>query len=203
MTLKLYYAPNTRAGRPRWLLEELEVPYELVRLDPAARENRRPEYLALNPTGHVPTLVDGDQPIFESLAICLYLADKFPEKGLAPAPSDPGRGAYLQWAVYSMVSLEREVDTLTSHTVALPQDQRVAAVADTARKNLLDAAAHVEAALEGKEYLAGDRFSAADVMTSSVLGWAKLIGVLADRPRLLEYVRRCVSRPAARRSRTD
>ena len=90
--MKLYYAPHTRASRPRWLLEELGVPYELVRVDVAHQENRQAPYLLINPLGHVPALVDGDMTIIESAAICMYLADKFPEKKMAPAVGSPPRG---------------------------------------------------------------------------------------------------------------
>src|SRR5216684_3336120 len=87
--MQLYFAPRTRASRPRWLLEELEVPYELVKLDLSKQESRTPAYLALHPFGEVPVLVDGDVTLFESSAICLYLADRFPEKRLAPSLGSP------------------------------------------------------------------------------------------------------------------
>ena len=77
--MKLYYAPQTRATRPRWLLEELEVPYELIRISLAQGEQKKPEYLKIHPHGLVPALVDGGVTLFESSAICLYLADKFPK----------------------------------------------------------------------------------------------------------------------------
>lgn len=203
MGLKLYYATATRSTRPRWLLEELGVPYEMVRLDPSKQENRSPEYLGLNPGGHVPTLVDGDRAIFESLAIILYLADKFPEKGLAPLPSDPDRAAYLQWSVFAMVTLEKEVDAWSKHTRRLPEPERIPAAAELARRTFLREVETVEAALEGKEFLVGGRFTAADVVMASVLGWAKVLGLIEERPRLLDYVRPLVSRPAAKASRAD
>ena len=81
--MKLYFAPRTRAVRARWLLEELGVPYELIKLDLARQENTTPAYLAVHPLGEVPALVDGDVTLLESLAICLHLADRFPEKHLA------------------------------------------------------------------------------------------------------------------------
>jgi glutathione S-transferase len=102
-----------------------------------------------------------------------------------------------------MVTVEKEVDAFNKHTRRLPEAERIPAVAEAARRNLLEAAAPIEAALEGKEWLVGGRFTAADLMTSAVLGWAKLLGILSDRPRLEDYVRRCVSRPAAKRSRVD
>jgi len=202
--MKLYYVPATRSTRPRWLLEELEVPYELVRLDSTAKENKQPEYLAINPTGHVPALVDDDgSAIFESLAICLHLADKFPEKGLAPPIGDPERGRYLTWSVFSMVSIEKSVDVYNKHTVRLPEPERVPSVAATMARTFHEDAAVVEAALAGKEYLVCGRFTVADLMMSATLGWAKLLGLLAEHPVLEEYVRRNLARPAAKRGRKD
>jgi glutathione S-transferase len=201
--VKLYYVPMTRAGRARWMLEELEVPYELHRLEVSAKENRQPAYQALNPLGQVPTLVDGDVVIYESLAICLYLADKYLEKGMAPPPSSPLRGPYYQWSVFSMVTVEKAVDQVNQHTVRLPEAQRVPAMAEAGRARFRDVAAVVDAALGDRELLVGDRFNAADLMMAAVLGWGKLFGLLAGFPRLEAYVRRHVGRPAAKRSRAD
>ena len=129
--MKLYYVPNTRAHRCRWLLEELEVPYELHRLDLAAGEHKQPPYLELQPHGAVPVLVDGETVVFESAAICLYLADRFPERGLAPRAGDPARGAYYQWLVYSISELEPPVALTFAHKVRLPEANRVPAMVVT------------------------------------------------------------------------
>src|SRR5688572_28976588 len=104
--MKLYFAPRTRSVRPRWLLEELGVPYELVRLDLPKQEGRTAAHLALHPFGEVPVLVDGDVTLFEPTAICIYLADRFPEKRLAPPPGSPDRGPYLQWLLFAEVTLD-------------------------------------------------------------------------------------------------
>jgi glutathione S-transferase len=201
--VKLYYVPKTRSTRPRWLLEELGIPYELVRVDVAARENRTAGYLALNPLGHVPTLVDGDTVIYESLAICLYLADRFPDKGLAPHASSPGRGAYLAWMVFAVVTVERVVEQAFDHTVRLPEADRLPRLADEARARFLDIATVLDGALAGRDYLVGDRFSAADLLMGSVLSWGRTIGLLAEQPRLDAYTQGLIARPAARRSRAD
>ena len=103
--MKLYYAPQTRAGRVRWMLEEIGAPYELVRLDMSKGDHKKPEYMKIHPHGAVPALADGDLAMFESAAICAYLADKFPEKRLAPPVGTPPRGLYYQWMIYSMATL--------------------------------------------------------------------------------------------------
>ena len=201
--MKLYYVPMTRAGRARWMLEELEVPYELHRLDVTTQENKGAAYRAIHPLGQVPALVDGDVTVFESLAVLLYLADKYPEKGLAPPVGSPLRGAYYTWSVYSMVTVERAVDQVNQHTVRLPAAERVPAAAEAGRARFREAAEVVDRALDGRPYLIGDGFTAADLMMASVLGWGRLMGMLGDQPRLEDYVKRHVSRPAAKRSRAD
>src|SRR5262245_45870944 len=123
--LKLYYAPQTRAGRPRWLLEEIGVPYELVRLDLQKADHQQPDYMKANPNGAVPALVDGDLALFESAAICQYLADKFPEKRLAPPLGTPARARYYQWIHYAMSGLEPPLVTLFLHTMMRPEKDRI------------------------------------------------------------------------------
>src|SRR5256885_9492904 len=104
--MKLYYAPQTRATRPRWMLEEIGVPYELVRLQLSKGEHKQPEYLKIHPHGAVPAYSDGEVTMFESAAICAYLADKFPDKRLAPPLGSPQRGLYYQWLVYARAHKE-------------------------------------------------------------------------------------------------
>src|SRR5512143_2861365 len=105
-SMKLYFTPRTRATRPRWLLEELGVPYELVRVDLEAGQNRTADYLALHPLAQVPVLVDDDQVLIESAAICMHLGDRFPAARLAPAVGSRLRGPYLQWMFYCAATLE-------------------------------------------------------------------------------------------------
>ena len=105
LPVKLYFAPRTRATRARWLLEELEISYELVKLDLSKQENRRPEYLAVSPLGEVPALVDGDLTLLEPSAIALHLADRFPERQLAPPPGSAARGGYYQWLLFTESTL--------------------------------------------------------------------------------------------------
>jgi glutathione S-transferase len=199
--MKLYYAPRTRSGRVRWLLEELDAPYELVRLDFSKREHKQPSYLAVHPLGVVPALVDGDTTLIESAAICLYLADKFADRGLAPAPGTPERGLYYQWIVFSVVTIERlVVDALA----ALPREQPARAEAlPAARAKLADALGVVERALDGKTWILGDRFSAADVMLGSLLVWARVSGLVEGHPAVEAYAKRLGDRPASKRARAD
>ena len=198
MSLKLYYVPFTRATRPRWLLEELGVPYELVRLDVRGGQNRTPEYRAIHPHGAVPALVDGTVTMFESAAICLYLADRFSEKRLAPPVGDPARGSYYQWMVYSAVTLEPPLDLVhRQNRQAAESRDRTAMAAASARLND-ELAPVVAAALGDHPYILGGDFSAADVMVASELLWAARLDMLANE-KLKEYAGRMMQRPAFQR----
>ena len=196
--LKLFYIPNTRASRVRWMLEELAVPYELAVIDwPTARgdEYRR----TVHPLGAVPALQDDGTTIFESAAIIAYLADKFPEKGLAPAPGK--RGAYYQWILYAMATLEPLIAGFVDHTRKLPEAERSATAAEAARRAFATASAPAAVALRGNESLLGS-FSAADVVIGSVLNWAAFTKLL-EAPELRGYVERIRARPAWQRARQD
>src|SRR5262244_1201632 len=128
--MKLYHSAQSRSTRPRWLLEEIGAPYDLVRLDMSKQEQKAPAYLRINPHGTVPALVDGDLALMESAAICAYLADKFPAARMAPAVGTPERGRYYQWMFYAMATLEPPVLQIFVNTVMLPEPQRSAAAAD-------------------------------------------------------------------------
>ena len=202
--LKLYYATQTRAGRPRWLLEEIGAPYELVRLDLAKGDQKKPDYLKINPTGTVPAMVDGDLALFESAAICLYLADKFPDKRLAPPIGTPARGRYYQWVQYAMCGLEPPLVTMFMHTMMRPEAQRIPALVDEARTQLKGVLGVLEQALAGRSYMVGDGFTVADVMIASTLGWARMMGLIGtDLPSVTGYLDRMLARPAMQRALAD
>ena len=202
--MTLYHYPQSRSFRPRWLLEELGVPYQVVRVDLPAGEHKRPEYLKINPNGAVPALVDGELVLFESAAICQYLADKVPEKRLVPALGTPARGLYYQWMHYAMASLEPPILDIFMHTVRRPESERIPAVAEEARPLFATRLDVLERALAGRSFILGEEFSAADVMLGSLLGWARAMRILGDeRPNVAAYVTRLTQRPAFRRASAD
>jgi len=202
--LTLYHSTQSRSVRPRWLLEEIGAPYELVRLNLAAGETKRPEYLRINPNGTVPALVDGDLALFESAAICQYLADRFPEKRLAPPVGTAARGLYYQWIHYAMATLEPPIVTIFLHTIRRPEPERNATLAAEARAQLDRVLDVTERALAGREYIVGNEFTAADVMVGSTLGWARAFGMMDDaRPNIAAYVARLSARPAFQRAGAD
>lgn len=198
--MKLYFVPRTRSTRPRWMLEELGVPYELKVLNVAQGENKRPEYLAVHPMGSVPALEDGELKLFESAAIIQYLADKYPEQGLAPKPGTPERGEYYTWMMFCMTTVEPPLVDIFYNTVLLPEAQCNAETAEKGRKRFAEVARVLEARVRGREFVVGNSFSAADLLLSSMIGWAERMGVMSDFPVLQEYGKRHLSRPAARRA---
>lgn len=201
--MKLYYVKGTRAARPRWLLEELGVPYQLVRLDPSKKENRQPEYLAVHPLGHVPALVDQDTNLIESAAICMYLADKFPEKKMAPPVGTKERGQYYQWMLYAMATMEPPIVQIVMHSRFLPPEKRNPTVVEDSKARLKDVFGVLEKRLEGKQYLVGDAFSAADVVIAAMLNWASGLGLLEGFPTLQAYTKALTARPAFQRAYAD
>ncbi|MCY1032740.1 glutathione S-transferase family protein [Corallococcus sp. BB11-1] len=194
--MKLYFAPRTRATRHRWLLEELDVPYELLKVDLSTQENRT-AYLALHPFGEVPVLVDGDVTLFESSAIFLHLADRFPEKHLAPPPGSPERGPYLQWVLFAEVTLDPLV--MEHHrNEQLPAEQRTNLAQQRAR--LDEVLTVIDLQLGGREFAVGKAFTAADLLLASILHLANTLKLLEKHPRLTDYVMRHTLRPATRRA---
>lgn len=197
--LKLYYAQRTRSSRPRWTLEELGVPYEIVNVDTKAKENKRPDYLKINPMGVVPTLLDDGHPVYESAAICAYLADKFPEKALAPELKTYERGLYYQWLFFGMATLEPPTWAYYQHSVLLAEDRKRAEILDESRAKLTKAVGVVSEALGENQYLVGDRFTVADIVVGSVLNWGRAMKLIQDE-RLSAYIHRLVDRPAYKRA---
>lgn len=201
--MKLYHSAQSRSTRPRWLLEEIGEPYDIVRFDLSKGEHKNAEYLKIHPHGAVPAFVDGELVMFESAAICAYLADKYPDKRLAPAVGTPARGRYYQWLVYSVATLEPPVLQVFMHQIRLPEAERSAKLLEEGKKKFAEVARVLNNAVRGKTFLLGDQFSAADAMIASTLAWARAMGLVNGYPELEAYVQRCVERPAYKRARAD
>jgi glutathione S-transferase len=198
--IKLYGVSSSRALRPLWMLEELGLEYENVPTHFANGDTRTPEFLKLNPNGHIPVLQDGDTVIWESMAINLYLARKY-GRGLWPA-TVAGEGHAFQWSIWAMTELEEPLITALVNRRVLPEaersEKRAASAAERAAKPL----SVLDGALEGRKHLLGDAFSVADLNVASVLVWAKPAGIdLAAWPRLAAWLDGCLSRPALKKSR--
>lgn len=197
--LKVYGVANSRAHRTLWMLEELGVEYEHVKTNFATRETRTPEYLAVNPNGHIPALEDGDTILWESMAINLYLAKKF--AGPLSPSSLADEGHALKWSVWAMTEVEPLLVTGLRHSVMLPPEQRDPAKRAAVVSSLNAPLGVLAAALEGRDSLLGGDFSVADLNVSSVLTWAPIVGVeIARYGAVGPWFERCVGRPAFTRA---
>jgi glutathione S-transferase len=161
--LKLHHAPQSRAGRIVWLLEELGLEYELNRMDFNPKDLKSDEHRARHPLGRVPVLDDGDVSLFESGAIVEYLVARHSDGSLKPAVDSPLFPEYLQWFNYVEGMIMPPMNTIVVHTLLLPPERRDEVVLGQAKRLLSKALEPVNQALEGREYIIGD-FSAADIM---------------------------------------
>lgn len=190
--LTLFYSPQTRATGARVLLEELGAPYDLHVLNMKAGEQRQPAYLAVNPLGKVPAIRSGDALVTEQVAITIYLADLFPQAGLAPTLDDPLRGPYLRWIAYYGSSFEPAVVDRFMQREPAPITMSPYADYDT----MLGA---LEAQLARGPYLLGDRFTAADVLWGMALDWTMNFGLVPKNDVFVRYAESITARPAFQR----
>ncbi|MBC7735055.1 MAG: glutathione S-transferase [Bacteriovorax sp.] len=193
--LTLHHGPNTRSSGALVLLEELGAPYRLQVLNMKAGEQRQPAYLAINPMGKVPALTHGDALVTEQVAVFLYLADLFPQAGLAPAIGDPLRGPYLRWMAFYGSSFEPALIDKSRKLEPASPSMLPYGDYDTMLKTLTDQ-------LDKAPYLLGERFSAADVLWGTALRWTMMFGLVPDLPVLKAYAERVNNRPAALRARS-
>ena len=194
--LTLYGLPKTRSDRALWALEEKGVPYQFEYVHLGKGEGRTPAFLALNPAGKIPLLVDGDLVVAESLAICNYIADRCEGSVLAPAFGTDERAHYDQWCSFVISELEQPLWTMAKHRFALPEERRVPAIMDTARWEFTVAAKILAQGLEGREFILGKNFSAADILLGQTLAWARAFNFSTDQPTVDAYADKLFARPA-------
>jgi glutathione S-transferase len=193
--LTFYTNPMSRGRIVRWMLEEVGQPYETVLLD-YGTTMKAPEYLAVNPMGKVPALKHGDAVVTEAGAICAYLADAFPQAGLAPPSGSRARGPYYRWMFYAAGCVEPAAWLKAMQFEPPPERQRMIGYGTMAE--VLDA---LEGAVSRGPYILGETFSAADLYLGSQIGWGTQFGTLEKRPGFDAYLTRIFSRPAALRAR--
>jgi glutathione S-transferase len=194
-TLTFYTNPMSRGRIARWMLEEVGQPYETVLLD-YGTTMKAPAYLAVNPMGKVPAIKHGETIVTECAAVCAYLADAFPEAHLAPPPGHADRGPYYRWLFFGAGPVEAAASN-KGLGVEVPPEKR-GMVGYGSLEAVMDA---LERAVGGKQFLAGDRFSAADLYVASQLGWLTHFGILEKRPAFEAYMGPHLARPAAVRAR--
>ena len=197
--MKVYGIGPSRSTRVVWTLEEIGADYEYVRVDLMGGETRREPFRSLNPYGKVPVLQDGDLVLTESGAICLYLCEKFPDARLLPPIGTNERAQCLKWAFFVTSELEQPLWTKGKHTFALPEKWRVPQVRETANWEFERAVAILANALRDTDYLVGNRFTVADILTGHTLAWAGTAKMtLPDN--VAAYAERLLARPAHARA---
>lgn len=194
MNLTLYSNPMSRGRIARWMLEEVGEPYHVEWLDYRA-SMKSDDYLAINPMGKVPAINHDGMIVTETAAICAYLADAFPAAALAPAPSDPARGAYYRWLFFAAGPLEAAITNRALGFITPADKEAMAGYGSYDR--VIEV---LEAAITDRTYLAGNHFSAADVYVGSQIGFGLMFGTVPQRPAFEAYFRTLSARPACSRA---
>ncbi len=187
--VELFYAPQTRATGVRVLLEELGAPYKLNVLNLKLGENRTPRYLAVNPAGKVPALRVGEAVITEQVAIYIYLADLFPEKGLTPSLDDPLRGPYLRWFVHMASCFEPALIDRALKREEPPHSMSAYGSFDTVMESM-------RAQLAKGPFVLGERMTAVDVLWGIGLRWGTMFGIVPEFEEFTGYIERFAERPS-------
>jgi glutathione S-transferase len=203
MAIVFYYAPFSSAVRVHWALEELGVPYEGVKIDFKSGELKKPEFLKLNPNGKVPTLVDDGVPYFESIAILIFLGEKYGKaKGLWPAAGTHAHGQAMSWTVWAAATLLNAGTRVMANTSAeAPEDTKNAKQGEAALKEFEGLIGLLDTRLSSSPYLTGDDFTLTDALLAADLWWYQMvIKPDMDRwPHLKAWAGRCMDRPAFKR----
>src|SRR5262245_55046251 len=194
--LRIYGIARTRAFRVLWIAKELGLDYEHIPVEIGAAGARQPEYLAINPNGRLPAIVDDGFTLWESLAITLYLAKKHASGRLYPATLE-GEARAWQWSLWSVQEVDRGVNIWSLHAIRLPPEDRDAARLAEALKVLAPPFKVLDGALAERRYLLGDEFSVADLNVAAVISRAIDMDLSAT-PRIADWLARCLDRPAAR-----
>lgn len=198
--LKLHFAPNSRAVRTLWLLEELGLDYELNKMDFHPKDLKSDEHRSRHPLGRIPVLEDGDVTIWESGAIAEYILERHKNGGLKPSSDAPNFPKYLQWFHYCEGMVMPPINTIVVHTILLPPERRDETALGQAQRLLGRAVQPVEEDMLGKDYLAGD-FTAADTMLGHSIIMANRMGIVTEEhPNLLGYIERLKARPALQKA---
>ena len=191
--MQLFWSPRSRSFSSLWLMEETGQPYERVLTDISTGAQRQAEYLAINPMGKVPALRDGEATLAEAAAIAAYVAERYPEAGLAPPLGDPLRAKYLYWLFFGPGCIEPAMVQLATK---LEMNPVAAGWGDSQR--VIDV---LDVALQKGPWILGERFSAADIVIGSGLNFAvRLFRIIPSRTSFDAYVERCMARPAFQRA---
>ena len=192
--IKLYGYPRSRSTRVVWMLEELGVDYEFIKIELLEGAGQAADYLKVHADGKVPAIDDDGFVLTESAAIVTYLGDKYPESHLVPEPRTQQRAKYDEWSFFVLTELEQPLWTIGKHTFVFPEDKRVPEILDIAHWEFLKACKALVKNLAGKEFALGDEFSAIDILLAHTLRWADAFGVPSGSNELDDYRERISAR---------
>ena len=193
--IKMYGTARSRAGRTLWALEELGLKYVHLPLG-FTGETKKPEYLKINPNGHIPAIDDGGMIVWESMAINLYLAEKYGKGGLWPSTVEQHAACY-QWSFFCITEIEPLLMTVLANRMLLPQEQRSESAAATAAEDLKKPFKILDNHLHDREYLLGKEFTIADLNVASVSSLAAFVGLdFSGTPATQKWMQACMARPA-------
>lgn len=197
--IQIYGPAQSRAARALWICHELGIDFEHVPVE--MKDLKTPQFLAINPNGKAPAMVDGDLKLFESMAINTYLAQKHNKNGFWPA-SLADQARVSQWSFWGMLELERHLLTILADMFMTPPDKKNPKAVEDAKAALQKPLKVLEEALKGREYLLGSGFTCADLNLASVMSWAKLIKFdLSAFPNVAGWLDRCLGRPSFKAAR--
>ena len=197
--IKLYGYPSSRSTRVVWLLEEMGVDYEYIKVDLMAGGGQTDDYLRIHADGKVPAIDDNGFVLTESAAIMNYLADKNPSSNMAPVPSTPQRARYDEWNFFILTELEQPLWTVGKHTFVFPEEKRVPDVLKVAHWEFLKACKVLVKRMNGREYALDSGFSVVDILLAQTLRWAKAFGVASGSEELDDYRDRICERASFKR----
>ncbi|MBW4599731.1 MAG: glutathione S-transferase family protein [Calothrix sp. FI2-JRJ7] len=194
--MKLYEFAPTRSIRVRWVLQELGVEFEAISINMLAGEHRTPAFLAINPAGKLPVLVDGEHSITESVAITLYLAEKYPDRNFVPTNLQE-RAQLYRWLFFAATELEQPLWRISRHTFLYPEESRLPAEVSLARQDFISMAVVLENHMLSRHFVVGEHVTVADFVLAYTLDWANEIQLLTTFPTLAAYMERMYERPKA------
>ena len=192
LDITLYEYGPSRSKQARWTLQELGLEFKSI----AGLEILHSEELnQVNPMGKVPAVVINGEPLFEASAICTYLSDLVPDKGLIAASGTRERALHLQWVSFALTEMEAYLWSNARNTFVLPEEQRITVLFEQNNKAFTHAAKVLDKALENADYLVGNRFSVTDILVGFTVNWGNLMGLLEQTPNLQKYLARLKERP--------
>ncbi len=199
MTLKIYGTAASRAARPLWVAQELGLVFEHIALPYSGGATRTPEFLKVNPNGRIPVVDDDGVLVWESMACTMYLAERFlgrQGESLA-ARSNTERAEILRWTFWVVTECEKDALLFLMHAMVMPTERRKPQLAEEALRHLASPLRILNQHLQDRPYLAGERFTVADICVASVLAWVKSADdLMAQCPQLRDWLQRCQGRPA-------